>query len=176
MERDSNGRLLVITKLLVYLMLALLAVLALLLVVGAVALPFNWAEITQAIGEEYPKIDAVALLPKIYAILWLGLGLIGLAATILAKLLAIIGSLAKGDPFILANAARLKIIGWLMVAAQILGGVLAFAARDTADLFGRNNVDAGPSLNGILAILLVFILAGIFERGAAMREELEGTV
>ena len=31
-------------------------------------------------------------------------------------------------------------------------------------------------LNGILSILLVFILAGIFERGAEMREELEGTV
>ena len=43
-------------------------------------------------------------------------------------------------------------------------------------MFGENNVDNDLSLSGILAILLVFILAGVFERGAEMREELEGTV
>ena len=34
----------------------------------------------------------------------------------------------------------------------------------------------GIDLNGILSILLAFVLAAVFERGAAMRDELEGTV
>ena len=47
---------------------------------------------------------------------------------------------------------------------------------NAADMFGESDTGWDLSLNGILAILLVFILAGIFERGAEMREELEGTV
>ena len=92
------------------------------------------------------------------------------------KILAIIGSVEDRNPFVVANAVRLKAIGWLMVAVQIIGIPLAIVAREAADMFGENNVDLDISLNGILAILLVFILAGIFERGAEMREELEGTV
>ena len=92
------------------------------------------------------------------------------------KLLAIIDSVEDRNPFIIANAMRLRAIGWLMVGLQIVGLPLAVAAGNVADLFGENDVDMDFSLNGVLAILLVFILAGIFERGAEMREELEGTV
>jgi len=67
-------------------------------------------------------------------------------------------------------------IGVVMVGVQIVGLPLATAAGNVADLFGENDVGFDLPLNGILAILLVFILAGIFERGAEMREELEGTV
>jgi len=43
-------------------------------------------------------------------------------------------------------------------------------------MLGESDTGLDMSLNGILSILLVFILAGIFEHGAAMREEQEGTV
>ena len=92
------------------------------------------------------------------------------------KLLAIVASVEQGDPFVRANALRLKAIGWLMVGIQIVGIPLALAAGEAADMFGESDTGLDMSLNGILSILLVFILAGIFEHGAAMREELEGTV
>ena len=38
------------------------------------------------------------------------------------------------------------------------------------------DVEAAIDVTGLLTILLVFILARVFERGVAMREELEGTV
>ena len=120
--------------------------------------------------------DAAALYPKLYIIFALGILLLGIVWTVMRKLLAIVRSVEHGNPFVFANAVRLKAIGWLMVAVQIIGIPLAMVARQAADLFGENNVDLDISLNGILSILLVFILAGIFERGAEMREELEGTV
>jgi len=38
------------------------------------------------------------------------------------------------------------------------------------------HLDAGFSINGWLAVLLTFLLARVFAEGAAMREDLEGTV
>ena len=38
------------------------------------------------------------------------------------------------------------------------------------------SIDASISLSGILLVLLLIILARVFDRGAEMREELEGTI
>jgi hypothetical protein len=38
------------------------------------------------------------------------------------------------------------------------------------------NISAGPSIAGLLAILLTFVLARVFAEGARMRDDLEGTV
>lgn len=165
-----------ITRWLVYLIMGLVAFAGTVLAIVSVALPFYWTEAAAEIAKEHPALDTVALYPKIYAIFALGIMILGLIWAIMRKLVAIIGSVEDGNPFVLANAIRLKAIGWLMVAVQLIGIPLAVVASETADLFGDNNVDFNFSLNGILSILLVFILAGIFEHGAQMREELEGTV
>ncbi len=102
--------------------------------------------------------------------------ILGLVWTIMRKLSSLIGSVEDGNPFVTMNAVRLRAIGWLMVGVQIVGLPLAVAAGTVADMFGKNDVGIDFPINSILAILLVFILAGIFERGAEMREELEGTV
>lgn len=176
MKDPTNPKLLQVTRVLIYAMLVGFAV-AIVAIIGVSGfLPFYWSEATAEIAKDHPNADTSTLLPKLYAVFALGLLVIGLVWTILRKLLAIVGSVATGDPFVLVNAARLKAVGWLMVAVQLVGIPLSFAAREVADLFGDNNVDFDLSLNGILAILLVFILAGVFERGAQMREELEGTV
>lgn len=176
MSEIANNRILRVTRWLVYLIMGLVAFAGTVLALVSVALPFYWTEAAANIAKEYPTLDAAALFPKIYVIFALGILLLGMVWTIMRKLLAVVGSVEEGNPFVLANAVRLKAIGWLMVAVQIIGIPLAIVAREAADLFGENNVDLDVSLNGILAILLVFILAGIFERGAEMREELEGTV
>ena len=84
---------------------------------------------------------------------------------------------AEADPFVEDNARRLMQIGWLLVAMQIVG----LTAGMIVSLFPqamRDHVQAGfdPSPIGILAVLLIFVLAQIFRRGAQMRAELEGTV
>jgi Protein of unknown function (DUF2975) len=139
-------------------------------------LPLFWTEALAEIAKEKPGIDTSNLLPGLLSIFALGILVLGLVWTMMRKLLAIIDSVEDGNPFVIANAVRLRAIGWLMVGVQIIGLPLATAAGNVADLFGENDVGFDLPLNGILAILLVFILAGIFERGAEMREELEGTV
>lgn len=83
---------------------------------------------------------------------------------------------AEGDTFIRANAVRLKAIGWLMLAIQIVGIPLAGLVDWIGGRIHEADMHGDFSISGILAILLVFVLAGIFEKGAAMREDLEGAV
>jgi hypothetical protein len=84
---------------------------------------------------------------------------------------------ADTDPFIAENARRLMQIGWLLLAMQVVGltvdMVMSFFPKEVND-----HVHAGFDLSpiGILAILLIFVLAQIFRRGSEMRDELEGTV
>jgi hypothetical protein len=176
MTQIADNRILRITKLLVFLIMGFVAVGGVVLALVSVGLPLYWNEALAEIAKEKPGIDTSSLLPGLLAIFALGILVLGLLWTMMRKLLTIIDSVEDGNPFIKANAVRLRAIGWMMVGVQIVGLPLATAAGNVADLFGENDVGFDLPLNGILAILLVFILAGIFERGAEMREELEGTV
>jgi dipeptide/tripeptide permease len=97
--------------------------------------------------------------------------------TLMLLMTARIVKTADTDPFVEDNARRLMQIGWLLVAMQIVG----LAADMIISLFPqavRDHVHVGFDLSpvGILAVLLIFVLAHIFRRGAQMRAELEGTV
>lgn len=176
MTQIADNRILRITKLLVFLIMGFVAVGGVVLALVSVGLPLYWNEALAEIAKEKPGIDSSSLLPGLLSIFALGIVVLGLLWTMMRKLLTIIDSVEDGNPFIKANAVRLRAIGWMMVGVQIVGLPLATAAGNVADLFGENDVGYDLPINGILAILLVFILAGIFERGAEMREELEGTV
>lgn len=176
MTEIADNRILRVTRLLVYLIMGLIAFAGTVFALVSVVLPFYWTEALAELTSENPGIDPANLLLWLLAVFALGIVVLGLIWAIMRKLLAIIGSVEEGNPFVLVNATRLKAIGWMMVAVQIVGLPLAAAAGEAADMFGNSDTGIDFSLNGVLAILLVFILAGIFERGAAMREELEGTV
>jgi hypothetical protein len=172
----TQNRILRVTRLLVYLIMGMVAAVGLLLAGMCIVLPFYWNEAVAEMVRENPGMEVAQLLPLLLAVFALGIVVLGLIWTVMRKLLAIIGSVEIGDPFIHANAVRLKAIGWMMVALHVVGIPLAIFAGKAADLFGESDTGIDLSLNSILSILLVFILAGIFERGAEMREELEGTV
>lgn len=176
MTEIADNRILRITKLLVFLIMGFAAVGGVVLALVSVGLPFYWNEALAEIAKEKPGITTSNLLPSLLAVFAFGIIVLGLLWTMMRKLLVIIDSVEDGNPFIKANAVRLRTIGWIMVGIQIVGLPLATTADNVADLFGENDVGFNFPLNGILAILLVFILAGIFERGAEMREELEGMV
>lgn len=176
MSKIADTRILRITKLLVFLIMGFVAFGGVILALVSVGLPLFWTEALAELAKEKPGIDTSSLLPSLLSIFALAILMLGLVWAMMRKLLAIIDSVEDGNPFIKANAIRLRVIGWIMVGVQIIGLPLATAAGNVADLFGENDVGFDPPLNGVLAILLVFILAGIFERGTEMREELEGTI
>ena len=176
MTDNSQNRILRVTRWLVYLIMGLVAFVGVVLAGVSVILPFFWNEAVKEILANHPTMNVSELMPLLLAVFALGIVVLGLLWTMMRKLLAIISSVEIGNPFVNANALRLKAIGWIMVALQLVGIPMAILAGHAADMFGESDTGLDISLNGILAILLVFILAGIFERGAEMREELEGTV
>jgi hypothetical protein len=101
-------------------------------------------------------------------------GVVGAAIvhTILRRLLAIVDTVRVGDPFILDNARRLDAIAWRVLALEGLRLVIAAIA---AAVWEPGKVYAF-SFAPWLAVLLLFVLAGVFAHGARMRADLEGTV
>jgi hypothetical protein len=101
-------------------------------------------------------------------------GLVGAAIvhTILRRLLAIVDTVRVGDPFILENARRLNAIAWSVAAGEGLRLVVAGIAAATWEPGKFDPISFAPWL----AVLLLFVLAGVFAHGARMREDLEGTV
>jgi Protein of unknown function (DUF2975) len=88
----------------------------------------------------------------------------------------LIDSVALGDPFVPENARRLASMAWLTLALQALAITVAAFTGWVEYLTGPFGRQFGFSLGGVLLALVLFILARVFRRGAAMREELEGTV
>ena len=99
-----------------------------------------------------------------------------LTHVVLRRLLGIVGTVRDGDPFVTENATRLRTIAWCVLGLELLhlvvGLVAALASSETAPL----DIDWNPSLTRWLSVLLLFVLAQVFEQGARMREDLEGTV
>src|SRR3546814_14498311 len=62
------------------------------------------------------------------------------------------------------------------IGIQVLGTAIGFVGDGLGPLVGQSNLGFGFSLYGIVVVLLVFVLADVFDRGAAMRDDLEGTV
>jgi hypothetical protein len=106
------------------------------------------------------------------AIMVIGLVGAGIVHGILRRLLAIVDTVRSGDPFILQNARRLDLIAWSVLAIEVLRlMVMAIAAAVWEP--GRLG---GFTLAPWLAVLLLFVLSGVFAQGARMRADLEGTV
>lgn len=103
--------------------------------------------------------------------------LIGIVAaiivhTILRRLLAIVDTVRGGDPFILENARRLDAIAWRVLgleATRMLVIAIAAAVWEPGRL-------GGFSFAPWFAVLMLFVLSGVFAQGARMRADLEGTV
>ena len=106
----------------------------------------------------------------------LGIAAVPVTHIVLTRLLAIVGTVADGDPFVIENAARLKGIAWAVLGLELLhlavGAVVAGASTDQAPL----DLDWSFSITRWVAVLLLFVLARVFEQGSRMREDLAGTV
>lgn len=104
-------------------------------------------------------------------------GILAACATqiILLMLGRMAASLSSDDPFAPANAHRLRMIGWALLGIQLLDFPVMTICH-YAPVVGQVIHKSGISLSGWLAVLMVFVLAHIFEKGTAMRNYLEETI
>jgi len=123
-----------------------------------------------------PSPEAERLVMGLRAIAVLGLAAIPLNHALLKRLLAIVETVRAGDPFVAANASRLQAIAWVLLALNLLSIVIGAIAKTVSTPAHPLHLNAGFSLNGWLAVLLTFVLAHVFAKGALMREGVEGTV
>jgi hypothetical protein len=123
-----------------------------------------------------PSLEADRVVMGLRAIAVLGLVTIPLNYAILKRLLAIVVTVRAGDPFVAANASRLQVIAWSLLALQLLSPVIEAIAKGISTPAHPVDIDAGFSINGWLAVLLTFLLARVFAEGTHMREVVKGTV
>lgn len=106
------------------------------------------------------------------AIVVVGIAGAAIVHRVLRRLLEIVDTVHAGDPFVLENARRLEAIAWSVMALEGLRLVVGAIA---AAVWEPGRIDTF-SFAPWLAVLLLFVLAGVFAHGARMREDLEGTV
>lgn len=123
-----------------------------------------------------PSSDTERLIMGLRAVAVFGLAAIPLHYAVLKRLLAILLTVRAGDPFVAANAHRLQIIAWALLALQLLSLVIGAIGRAVSSPAHPVHLDAGFSISGWLAVILTFLLARVFAEGTHMREDLEGTV
>jgi hypothetical protein len=111
-------------------------------------------------------------------ILLIALITLGLIYDFIARLADIIATVGEGDPFIMANAARLRRMGWQALIIQLVGIPAMLLSTWLEPLLVEDSfgITSDVSLNGFGLALVLFILARVFAAGSAMRADLEGTV
>lgn len=109
-----------------------------------------------------------------------GVMAVGIAAAVPAhviftRIIAMIDTVREGTPFAPINAERLRQVAWAMLALQVVDLGYGWFATQLSEATG----EVMPwqfSVTGWLAVLLLFVLARVFQQGAAMQDEIEGTV
>jgi hypothetical protein len=118
-----------------------------------------------------PRIDPTWLMPTLRMWIVLAVPLIAAVHVSLSRMLAVVETVRSGDPFVPENAVRLKTIAWCVLVTQLLN--LAYGMLAAAMNLAGSNIDWKFSLTGWLAVVLLFVLARVFEEGTQMREDLE---
>ena len=122
-----------------------------------------------------PLMDAERIIPALRIAMALGLPMLAAIQVLVSRLLAIVETVRVGEPFVAANAARMRTIAWCLLAVQVIGmafGIIAEMLRA-----GGADVDRGDvSLTGWIAVVLLFVLARIFEEGTRIRSDLEAMI
>jgi len=151
------------------------------LVIGSVALIIFRENVIAEYAAEMGDPGVVFPITLLLGVMLIGLAIVAALFVFFGTLRRIIGTVGEGDPFAPANADRLSLMAWLMLGVQLLllpataiGVQLAQFADELDDV--NLTFDSGFDVEGILIVIILFILARVFKHGAAMREDLEGTV
>jgi hypothetical protein len=171
-----KSALLSVTHWVVWACIATDALLGIGMIIGAAATLIAWQLFVESFGKHHIIILDSASRVNLLGVFLIGAGITAAVFAILNQLRLMIITVRHGDPFVAVNGSRLRAIGWLMVLIQIAGiPFLHLSHAIFSPSLGQHWLTV-HSLDSLLAILLVFALAGIFEQGSVMRTDLEGTV
>ncbi|KUO50898.1 MAG: hypothetical protein APF82_08590 [Sphingomonadales bacterium BRH_c42] len=171
-------------RILIAIFIAVCCLAAVMLLVGAPALLFFEDRFLAELAEKGVTGTEAALTGAVAMVMVGTAGLLALAVWFMLVLLRIIASVGEGEPFTRENSERLSRMGWIALGGQLasipVGALVLWIASELKDLAAahslRIDADFGIDGEGILLVLILFILARVFRHGAAMREDLEGTV
>lgn len=130
---------------------------------------------SQGITEQLAAAPAITL-PVIFVVVAIATVMLTLSIRFALELGRIVRTVQQGDPFEPVNAARLARMGWLALGVTISGWLLMPLAMWLEQYFEELSVGNGPELSGLVLSVTLFILARVFRHGAAMRDDLQGTV
>jgi len=144
------------------------------LVVAFVAsFPFE-AQFFEFFSKRPPRIDPSWLVPALRLWMVLALPMIAAVHILLSRLLEMVETVRTGDPFVPENATRLKTIAWCALVNELLR--LAYGVMAATLNAAGSNIDWKFDAYGWLGVVLVFVLARVFEEGTRMRQDLESMI
>jgi hypothetical protein len=160
-------------------MSAIISLLKVLVVLNLVAASFfllvligSFTDLVQTrLQQSSGNASPAAMLTSVRMVMLIALLSVPFAHVLLTRLKAIVETVRAGDPFVAGNAGHLKTIAWTLLALQLLDVGFGIVTVINEPPFGWSF-----SVTGWLAVVLLFVLARVFEHGTRMREELAGTV
>lgn len=105
-----------------------------------------------------------------------GLAAVPLTHLMLTRLRSMVSSVQEGDPFVADNARRLNVLAAGVGGLELLRLAAGFVGSSAALTRLGLHIDRGFAFTPWVAVLLLFVLARVFEEGTRMRADLEGTV
>jgi NADH:ubiquinone oxidoreductase subunit 5 (subunit L)/multisubunit Na+/H+ antiporter MnhA subunit len=180
----TRDPLLALARGILWFLMACMVVAAAACLIAAPLMHFYQDQITLELAKEAPRASVSSLLWAATGILACVAGLTLILFRMFQLLKHIVDTVGEGDPFVPENAGRLTQMAWLTLAVQLvtlpieaIADSIAEAVNDPSEVHTEiHTLDFGFSSNGLLLMLILFILARVFRKGAAMRAELEGTV
>ncbi len=133
----------------------------------------DWTFAALGVG---PGAHDVRVVTAMRTIMLVGIAGAVIAHIVLSHLLAIVESVRHGDPFVLTNAQRLQSIAWWVLGGELLHFVVVALASVAASSGQPLGIDWTFSLTPWIAVMMLFVLSRVFEHGARLRADLEGTV
>ena len=120
------------------------------------------------------SIDSAMLIPTMRIWMLLAIPFLIAIHVGLSRLLRIVATVRDGSPFVAENVVRLRTIGWSLLAAQLLQllfGIMAAIAQAA-----NAKVEWTFSAGGWLAVLLVFVLAGVLDQAVRIQNDLKAMI
>ncbi|VAV91768.1 hypothetical protein MNBD_ALPHA04-1252 [hydrothermal vent metagenome] len=152
--------------------------------IGLLVIPFCYQSLLAEMAELFANPPTPEVFGMIALILILVVVMLLLTLFAVNRLRRVVDSVGEGNPFTRINGTRLRGIGIAAIAIQIITFCTSLLGAGLITMLGETkpgtdfdvSIEANISLTGILLVLLLIILARVFDRGADMREELEGTI
>src|SRR5258707_2979658 len=99
-------------------------------------------------------------------IMVIGICSVPIANLVLTRLLAIVETVKVGNPFVMANAVRLKTIAWAILGLEVMHFTVGALVQVVSTAPAPLNISSGLSLTPWRTVLLLFVLAQCREQGA----------